>query len=330
MSNNWFLKLIVFLGLVLLIIFSVRISEKIVENKIINITEENIFDEKHIAINTQYSVNFNTEIKDNEIKIIFHNTSIMNPEKIVKPKSLIKGSIRKGLQNTTELYFSLDNSANLDIKTEKEDTALILIFRDTFPRILYGRTIVVDPGHGGYSNPELYDCGAKVSEDFYESRINLAIVNILKKELESRGATVLQTRDRERYIYTPIMFQREHIINDAQADLFVSVHQNSADLSKVRGTEVFYNKKEYEGLATTMLDTFAGFTKIPPRRICLEDRDIIHGITNTPSIIIECVFITNPDDQKILLNTSNYELIAQGIKKGIIKYFENISFLDKR
>jgi len=325
MRSNWFFKFIIFFSIVFLFFYFSHLREYLYENKITDIIENNFFDENQITIKTKYQINFDSKIDDKLLKISFYNTSIEDSEKIVKPKSLLKGSIKKGKNITTELFFNVNNPSNLEIKTENEDTAVKIIFRDSFPRILYGRTIVVDPGHGGYSSPELYDCGAKINEDFYESRINLAIVNILKKELESRGATVIQTRDKERYIYTPIMYQREAIINDAQADLFVSIHQNSSDLSDARGTEVFYNNMEYEGLATLILNTFTEFTNIPPRRTCFEDRDITRGIINTPAVIIECVFMSNPDDQKIIKSTSNYELIAHGIKKGIIKYFENIN-----
>ena len=90
-----------------------------------------------------------------------------------------------------------------------------------------GKLIVIDPGHGG-SDPGTVACMA------YEKDFNLDIAIRLKKLLEDKDINVLMTREDDVYVST---YARPIMANEAGADLFISIHNNSCGNPSVSGTE---------------------------------------------------------------------------------------------
>ena len=111
----------------------------------------------------------------------------------------------------------------------------------TFP--LLGKTIYLDAGHGGVDN------GATVN-NVKEKDLNLQIVYKLKETLTSAGATVLLTRKDDNDISNPNALYRKKsdfdnrikLINNSNADLYISIHQNIYQNKKYSGPQVFYVK----------------------------------------------------------------------------------------
>src|SRR5208283_2040471 len=93
--------------------------------------------------------------------------------------------------------------------------------------------IVIDPGHGGF------DTGAKGPHGLQEKDLCLDVALRLGKMIEDNitGAQVVYTRKDDSYV--PLE-ERTAIANDADADLFISIHANSSDISEVRGVETYY------------------------------------------------------------------------------------------
>jgi N-acetylmuramoyl-L-alanine amidase/putative methionine-R-sulfoxide reductase with GAF domain len=92
--------------------------------------------------------------------------------------------------------------------------------------------IAVDAGHGGW------DLGTVGRRGLLEKDLVLEVAERLGKLLESRlGAEVIYTRHDDNYIP---LDERAGIANQAQADLFVSVHANYSDLPSARGVETYY------------------------------------------------------------------------------------------
>ncbi len=93
------------------------------------------------------------------------------------------------------------------------------------------KVIVIDPGHGGK------DPGAIGRRGTKEKDIVLAIAKKLKKELEKRGFKVILTRSRDKYLS---LNERTEIANNANADLFISIHCNWSRSRVASGTEVYF------------------------------------------------------------------------------------------
>lgn len=187
-------------------------------------------------------------------------------------------------------------------------------------------TIIVDCGHG---EP---DGGAVGAGGTLEKDINLAIGLKLREILESRGAKVIMTREGDNAIYDPDartiremkvsdMRNRLKIINESGADLLLSIHMNAFTNSKSNGLHVFYsaNHPEAAELASAVQEEIARVTgaevhdvKAASEKLFLMKKPI------PPSLLIECGFISNPDEEK-KLNTDDYQSrIAFGIAEAVL------------
>ena len=186
---------------------------------------------------------------------------------------------------------------------------------------LTDKTIIIDPGHG------LEDPGASYG-NIYEKNINLNISLYLEEELGSMGANVILTRDGDYDLSTPnANFRKKSdfdnrikLINESDADLYISIHLNYLKNSRYSGPQVFYNEDNKE-LAQIIQDVMNkelnGDREIKkiPSSIYMYNKLKVHGV------LIECGFLSNGKERN-LLNTSDYQKkIAQAIKEGILVYF---------
>ncbi len=177
--------------------------------------------------------------------------------------------------------------------------------------------ICLDAGHGGS------DVGA-VLENRHEKDDTLNIAKLVKQYLEEQNIRVIMTREKDVNV---TLYERCKIANKKKADLFISIHRNSATTGN--GIEIWVNsKKESKDikLANSILNNLEK-TKIQNNRgikygtIKGENTDY-YVLTNThmPSCLIELGFITDSKDNELLDN--NVENYAKAIAKGIIKEIE--------
>ncbi|MFZ0952603.1 MAG: N-acetylmuramoyl-L-alanine amidase, partial [Candidatus Sulfotelmatobacter sp.] len=212
--------------------------------------------------------------------------------------------------------------------------------------------IVVDAGHGGW------DLGTVGRQGLLEKDLVLEIAQRLGKLLESRlGAEVILTRIDDNYIP---LDERAGIANQAQADLFISVHANYSDLPSARGVETYYtnlfvspNAKDLETRQGTPGDRNPVTASLSPvelhdkieqsRRLAasvqrslystlsaqnpgLRDRGVKEAsyvvLTETamPGILAEVSFVSSPTDEQKLRSDEYREQIAEALYKGIARY----------
>lgn len=174
--------------------------------------------------------------------------------------------------------------------------------------------ICIDAGHGGS------DAGA-TSEGRYEKNDTLKVAKLVKQYLENKNIEVVMTRDSDE---TTTLQERCKIANKKRADLFVSIHRNSAEFGN--GIEIWTssNKKQKDiQLATSILDEILK-TEIQSNRgikygTIKGENTNYYVLNNTkmPSCLIELGFITNDKDNNLLDN--NIESYAQAIADGIIE-----------
>ena len=191
------------------------------------------------------------------------------------------------------------------------------------------KVVVLDAGHG---KP---DEGAQGVEGVTEEKTNLEIVLKLQKLLEESGATVILTRSDENAIYdldkttlremkVSDIKNRGKIGNEASADICVSIHLNKGDSSAYNGWQTFYKKNDEKGkcLATFIQNELKETIKVENKRTAHE----ISGIylvdnVEIPITIVECGFLSNPQEAKKLLTDEYQNELAWGIYSGILNYF---------
>ena len=185
---------------------------------------------------------------------------------------------------------------------------------------LLGKTIYLDAGHGGVDN------GATVN-NVHEKDLNLQIVYKLKETLTSAGATVLLTRKDDNDISNPNTLYRKKsdfdnrikLINNSNADLYISIHQNIYQNKKYSGPQVFY-VKDNQKLAEIIQNTLNKYLNTK-RKVKTINNTYMYKLLKKKGILIECGFISN-GNERYKLKTEEYQLkLSKIITEGIITYY---------
>lgn len=188
------------------------------------------------------------------------------------------------------------------------------------------KVIVIDPGHGGE------DPGKVGINDSLEKEINLAISLKLRELLEEEGYKVVLTREDDAGLYgagdknkkSADMKKRCQIIEDAKADIVVSIHQNSFGQESVHGAQVFYYEYSAEGevLAKKIQESLRENVDTENNRNTKADSSyymLVH--TPCPTVIVECGFLSNHEEAQLLESEEYQEKIAAAVCEGIKSYF---------
>lgn len=175
-----------------------------------------------------------------------------------------------------------------------------------------GRVVViVDPGHGGY------DSGAVGIGGLLEKDIVLPIGRRLAEVLEQNGVQVILTRNSDYFV---TLQGRVDMAQQASANLFVSVHANSAGSSRpdVNGLEVYYYDSGL-GLANTVHDSILQNVNVKDRGI-RKARFFVLRKSSMPSILVETGYMTGQEDIAKLQNPQYQDQMAEAIARGILQY----------
>lgn len=189
--------------------------------------------------------------------------------------------------------------------------------------------IVVDAGHGGADSGTL----APVTGT-YEADLNLEVSYKLKAALEAMGAEVVMTRTSKSSKQLGdskklTMDERGVIIEKANADMLLSIHQNfNEDSSTIRGTQILVRDENSVPFANALQNAFNSELNTNLNFIKKDYTVLQYG--NQPSVIIECGFFSNKKEEK-LLQTDEYQkklidIIVQNVenyKKGLVQIEES-------
>lgn len=192
-----------------------------------------------------------------------------------------------------------------------------------------GKTIVIDAGHG------IPDEGAQSRNGTTEAETNLKITLKLQNLLEQSGCKVILTRSDENAIYDldaktlrqkkiSDIHNRVKIGNESSADLFVSIHLNKIPQEQYYGWQCFYKTGDEKStkLAKSIQESLNKAIKKENKRVAMKlDKVYIMKHVEIPISIVECGFLSNPEEEKELLSDEYQDKLAWGIYNGIINYF---------
>ena len=179
--------------------------------------------------------------------------------------------------------------------------------------------------------------GAESSNGTTEAETNLKIALKLQNLLEQSGSTVILTRSDENAIYDidsktlkekkiSDIHNRVKIGNESSADIFVSIHLNKIPQNQYDGWQTFYKEGNEEGekLAKKIQSSLNDTIEKDNNRVA-KTIDNIYIIKNIeiPTTIVECGFLSNPEEEQKLLEDEYQNKLAWGIYNGIINYFYN-------
>ena len=183
--------------------------------------------------------------------------------------------------------------------------------------------VVIDAGHGGWDPGKVSSSGA------LEKDINLAISLQLKEKLEEQDIKVYLTRSDDNSLSDSKqddLKKRISLIEDVSPALTISIHQNSFTDSSVAGPQVFYYMTSSEGQnLAEILQSELNNTLEPasPRSVKSNDSYYLIKNTPTPTVIVECGFLSNPSEAALLCNAEYQNKISDALCTGILSYLSS-------
>lgn len=194
-----------------------------------------------------------------------------------------------------------------------------------------GKVVILDAGHG---TP---DEGAESKNGTTEAQINLKIVLKIQQLLEQSGCTVILTRSDENAIYDldaktleqkkiSDIHNRVKIGNESSADIFVSIHLNKINEQQYYGWQTFYNtnNEQSKDLAEQIQISLNEAMQKENHRIAMKLNTVyIMKHVEIPISIVECGFLSNPQEEQLLQEDEYQNRLAWGIYNGMMTYFSN-------
>ena len=260
-----------------------------------------------------------TSFNPNKITISLFNASIPDNIKIANTHPVIKDYVINNKIN--QIILNL-NSPQL-VSTQISDDRIVVQLKPFYGSggDLTGKTIVIDPGHGGY------DKGAKFGSVF-EKDLNLQIASVLAKKLREIGANPQFTREDDTYIG---LASRSQAAKDIEADFFISIHCNSNPTpGSATGIETYYHMQQPcdKALALSIHKNVCISTTMCDRKPRSDRSLYTTGLavlrhlegTTIPGVLLECGYINHNADRAFLKDPIFQAKLADGIIKGFNKY----------
>ncbi len=185
--------------------------------------------------------------------------------------------------------------------------------------------VVLDAGHGGV------DGGVSgIVTGVKESELNLKITKKVEKILIASGFEVVLTRNSDAGLYglatgnlkRKDMEKRREIIHKAKPDLVISIHLNKFSVSDRRGAQVFFKESDDDSklLAQCIQSSFNDLEESTRNFSALKGEYYILNCSDYPSVIAECGFLSNPNEESLLISDVYQEKIAWAIYEGISSF----------
>ena len=294
----------------------------------------------HIEINTNREVkNFSIqENPNNKYQLIFNIedaqiSNIARQEKLdgniakkvflQEKKDTVQGKIylQEEVNNNYKIYSLGKKGIAIDIFNSVVNTP---VASDVALSNVKNKIITIDPGHGGS------DSGAIGPNGYTEKEGAFAISQKVASILNQSGAKVVMTRDSDVDVYGPNASARNELQarvdvgNNANSDIFVSVHCNAFVNPAANGTQTFYYGSSYQGqrLAQSIQEKMIEANGLRDRGISTCNFYVVKH-SYMPAVLIETAFITNYDEEALLSDDEWQTTMAKAIAEGINEYFSN-------
>lgn len=270
------------------------------------------------------SYNFRLSFRSKQVHMTgkFHSFTF-TPEKMTASFNGVKMTLSHALYSKNGTYY---------ISKIDYDTMLMPLINRTNMKRHRVRTVFLDPGHGGK------DVGAE-GRYYSEKKLTLRLASKVNYLLRKAGFRVIMSRRSDAYL---TLQQRALIANRHKADVFVSIHFNSATNKKVYGLETYcmtpvgasssnakkIEWKRYPGnahdknnfaLAYLMHRHMLSHTKALDRGV-KHARFLVLREVKMPAVLVECGFLSNPNSERIIGTERYLNQLAKGIAQSIINY----------
>ena len=188
--------------------------------------------------------------------------------------------------------------------------------------------VVIDAGHGGIDGGVV-----GINSGVKESDINLDLSRRLGRLFSEAGLSVVYTRETEAGLYGAAtagykkrdMKKRAEIINKSNPALVISVHQNFFSVRSRRGAQVFFRQSNARSvtLACLIQASLNNMDECVRKSDPLKGDYYILNCNDYPSVIVECGFLSNAEDEQLLLTSDYRDKMAAAIAAGALEYLSS-------
>ncbi len=220
--------------------------------------------------------------------------------------------------DVTRLVFDLTAEAAYKVQAGEDPTTIsLVIFVPDIYGALKGAVIVLDPGHGG-AEPGAIGKNLGLSEKY----VNMQVAECAGELLRSYGATVLYTRYGDQGLD---LYSRAGAANNAEADVFVSIHMNANLSPSMGGTSTYFSSNALNGqdrqVKSSQLADYIQNSLVA--NLCLEDKGVrqadfvVIRETVMPAVLVEAAFISNAHEENLMTTDQFRNNIARALVNGI-------------
>ncbi|MDD4568610.1 MAG: stage II sporulation protein D [Tepidanaerobacteraceae bacterium] len=186
--------------------------------------------------------------------------------------------------------------------------------KPTHSKPLIGKTIVLDPGHGG-------DSGSSGPMGLSEGYVNLEIARAVAEGIIQCGGKVILTRDKNEFVS---LAERVRISNENRPDITISIQQNIFADEQMGGTESFYYPGDIEGKKISEHIHRELLAVLMLKDLGVKQADLfVLRETNNPSVMINVAFLSNPEEERFLSEPEFRQKAAKAIINGIEAYYHD-------
>ncbi|WP_433946498.1 N-acetylmuramoyl-L-alanine amidase [Paenibacillus sp. SN-8-1] len=228
----------------------------------------------------------------------------------------VRYSLFNNNPSTVRLVLDLSYSKNYELLNAGDGLIIVDLNKDsskpvTPPGGSGKKLVVIDAGHGGQKDPGAISLSGK-----YEKTFTLAVVLKVQELLKNEpDIDFVLTRSDDTY---PTLSDRVKIANDLNADIFVSVHGNSA-VATATGSETYYTRPDSIELANVMHKYLVEATGLPDRKVRQKSLQVTRE-TKMPAVLLEVGYLSNKNDEPLMYDDAFQERVAEGIVAGIKEY----------
>jgi N-acetylmuramoyl-L-alanine amidase len=190
-------------------------------------------------------------------------------------------------------------------------------------------TVIIDAGHGGR------DGGASTEDGVLEKHLNLAVAKKVQALLSLADVNVVMTRESDIMLASDDsehkkrddLNARLHMADAYENCIFVSIHMNKFPVAKYSGLQVYYSKNHAQSalLAEAVQGGAAAFLREGNSRTTKAADDSIYILHNikVPAVLVECGFLSNPEEAELLQTEEYQNKLALVISAAILEHLES-------
>ncbi len=299
-------------------------------NKISSVAVKSSGNYTDISFKMPVNTVFGVEAGSNILTLTLYNTSGMGISASIPSDAPFSSVKYKAVSGGAQYTFDLKSANNYFGYYAEYKNGLLVFSLKNAPKIsksgskpLTGLKVVLDAGHGG---SESGATGPMGKYGLYEKQVNLAITLNARKYLQSLGATVVMTRTSDK---TVSLNDRANLIRKEKPDIAVSIHNNSmdvtADYTKHTGLLVLYSKDSSKAAAGYIKNQLVTDLKRKDDGYRWQSLSVC-TVTQSPAILIEGGFMSNPTEYEWLADYNNQVKIGNSVGKAI----ENWAYANAR